>query len=121
MLENDKLYQRLQIIRPRVGMYLSEITINNLGSFIHGYTSALHDFASKDGNWWQDFQSFAAKKYGYGSSTAGVFNVCLAHILGYTAENVSWEEVISYHFSQEEEQKAIALFYTLLDEFSLRK
>lgn len=115
MLENDKLYQRLQIIRPRVGMYLSEITINNLGSFICGYSTALYDFASKDGNWWGDFQDFAAKKYGYGSSTAGVFNICLAHILGYTAENVSWEEVISYHFSKEEEQKAIALFYTLLD------
>lgn len=121
MLENDKLYQRLQMIRPRVGMYLSEITLKNLGSFIYGYSTALYDFASKDDNWWGDFQDFAAKKYGYSYSTMGVFNICLAHILGYTAENVSWEEIISYHFSQEEEQKAIALFYTILDEFSLRK
>lgn len=118
LLETDKLYCILQKMRNRVSMYVCEMRINNLMAFIIGYQMALRDFSIANNDWFNDFQNFVIKKFNYNNASVGIVEVILAHCLALNPNKVDWDFVVNHNHSDEVNEKAIQLFYELLDEFS---
>lgn len=116
--ETDKLYCLLQKIRNRVPMYIGEMRINNLMAFITGYQMALRDFCMINDDWFNDFQKFVIKKFDYNNASVGVVAVILANCLALNHDVVDWDFVVNHNHCDEINEKAIWLFYELLDEFS---
>ena len=96
---DESIYDALDAIRKRPGLYLATPSINRLQAFIVGYTGGLGRvrFALRDEEHFHKFHAWVAHRLGYSSSTSGWCNMIL-------------EKSAS-------EEDAFHRFYVLLDEF----
>ena len=102
----ENIYDLFDAIQPRPAMFFGKKSIINLKAFIDGlfFAEKYFDF---DFDWKSfysedDFHDYTAKYFGWRESTAGWANIIL-------------EE------SQNDEEKAVDVFYALLEEFKLEK
>lgn len=113
-------YDLLQQLRLRPAMYINPPTLPNLQNFLAGYHTALfmHDIPD---DFLNNFTDFVADKLGFYESTAGFCHMILAYITGFDPKTIIWEEFLAYPISEQEHQAAMALYYTILDEFKHKK
>lgn len=80
-------------LRNRPGMFIGEITPNNLNVFILGYRMAMMDLGYVDVSTppYSEFSNWVTKKLGYSVSSIGWDQIILAKILGEDAETVDWK------------------------------
>ncbi|MDO5106146.1 hypothetical protein [Capnocytophaga sp.] len=110
------LYELLQMMQLRLGMYISPPTLPSLWNFVLGYKSAFWILGKKDDSL-DGFDDFVAKKLGFYESTAGFVNMILAHTQGFESKNILWDDFLKSEISSETHQKAITLFFSLLEAF----
>lgn len=103
------IYNIIEQIRPRPGMYLGERSITRLRSFLDGYQSALSDLGIREVSEdtllplpLQCFHDYVALRFDYYESTSGWCNM----ILDQTAHD---------------EEKGLQLFFALFDDFKRLK
>lgn len=118
MKESYSIYNVLEAIRKRPGMYVGEIDLNYINSFIWGYEMAMDDAGVEDVSRpeFRKFHEFVRAKYNYYESTAGWANMIKAVVLGLNPETVCWEGYDS-EMTIEQQKQALSKFYELLDEF----
>jgi hypothetical protein len=77
---DESVYELLEAIRLRPGMYIGEPSISRLHSFLTGYTCGLGrvGFALRDGADFQRFHDWVALRLGFAGSTSGWANMILA-------------------------------------------
>lgn len=99
------LFDIIERIRPRPGMYLGEPGITKLCSFLDGYSMALYDLnankVTDDALFpmpFHCFHDYVALRLNYYESTSGWRNMILDQVA-------------------HDEEKGLALFFTLLDDF----
>mgnify|MGYP006234092637 CR=1 FL=1 len=92
------MYNLLDEIRRRPGLYIGNESPNNLKSFLDGYLWGKgHNSIEESSPNFNDFHDWVAKKLGYYESTSG------------------WANMIEDQ--REDKQEALYLFFELLDEF----
>lgn len=98
--EVTNVYDFIQIIRPRVGMYIGEAKMTNLRCFLDGYHTAEHvnDIRNNEFPPFDYFHRWCAKKCLKQSSSQG------------------WDSII-LRKTKNDETIAMELFFTLIDEF----
>jgi hypothetical protein len=96
---DESIYDVLEHIRKRPGMYIVEPSIYRLHSFIVGYTCGLGrvGFMPRDGIGFHRFHDWVAHRLGFAESTSG------------------WVNMIRDKSTSDAE--AFQRFFTLLDEF----
>ena len=96
---NDSVYDLLDWIRKRPGLYIAEPSLNRLHAFLAGYTAGLGraGFTLRDTVDFHRFQDWVANRLGYAESTSG------------------WCNMIRNKSASETE--AFQAFFSLLDEF----
>lgn len=119
-MQPRNLYELLQVMKIRPGMYFYPPTLPNLKNFLSGYFSALFINNIED-NPLDGFDDFVAQKLRFYESTAGFSNMILAYITGFDPKNIIWEDFLAYDISKEQHQKAIELYYKFLEEFNHEK
>lgn len=60
----DKLYQRLQEIKQRPGLYLGEKTLVRLEKFLSGYALCREDYGIEKTKLFDGFDDFVRERYG---------------------------------------------------------
>jgi hypothetical protein len=97
------LYEVLQKIKPRPGMYIGRASVSDLFHFLVGYEFARGELDIEPTDWENDFhenfQPWVQKKYHVSTSN-------------------SWAKIIMLHCGSE--QEGLNAFYRLLDEFRNR-
>ena len=105
--------------RKRPGMYIGGLNVKNMSIYLAGYQQAMMYHAKDISN--PDFHRFhdwVARKFHFPESTAGWANMILASILGLSPEDNSWSwEDFDAHANDQQQKKAVDLFFVLLDEF----
>lgn len=99
-------------------MFIGDVTLNNLFTYLAGYRTAM-DFAGIEDistPQFNDFHEFVRAKYGYYESTAGWANMILAVTIGLDPNQIRWESYDS-EVSQEQHEKSVETFFELIDEF----
>lgn len=118
-MENTSLYPLLQQMKIRLGMYIQPPTLPSLQNFIFGYQMAL-GVHKIDENliFSKNFSDFVAQKYHFHESTAGFANMILAVAMGFDPQHIDWDEFLKHSINKETHQKAIDLFFSVLEEYS---
>ncbi len=101
LIEIKNIYELINLIRPRLGMYIGENTITAMRSFLFGYGFALEVHKIKRESEEPDFalfHDFVANKYNEESSTAGWCNLILKH-------------------NENDQKKSLEVFFNLVEEF----
>ena len=97
-----QIYQAIEVIRKRLGMYLGELSISKLETFLNGYRMALNDLEEKAYAIFplplRFFHDYVAFRYHYSGSSSGWKNMILDQV-------------------DHDEGKGLDLFFELLDEF----
>ena len=96
---DESIYDLLDSIRKKPGLYIAEPSINRLDSLLAGYTAGLGRvrFALRDEADFHRFHDWVAHRLGFGESTSGWCKMILEKSTG--------------------EADAFKNFYILLDEF----
>ncbi|MFA0809551.1 hypothetical protein, partial [Microbulbifer epialgicus] len=112
------IYELLEIIKLRTGMYTSVETLSHIRSFINGYNFALKDNQDLNDshNNFKGFHDFVARKYGFYESTAGWANMILAVELGHDPQKIIWSD-FDAAATNVHHKNSIETFYQLLDEY----
>ena len=114
------IYDLLAIIRKRPGMYIGEITLNNLFNYISGYRAAMDIAGIEDISIpeFYDFHEFVKEQYGYRESTAGWANMILAVTIGLNPSEIIWENYDS-NITSEQHKTSVDRFFQLIDAYRL--
>ena len=117
-LDSYDIYNVLERVRKRPGLYIGEENLNSLLVYIGGYSGAMMDakIACVSKPEFGGFHEFVREKYGYSESTMGWANMILASTLGLDPKNIRWENYDN-DVSREQYKESINVFYKLLDEF----
>jgi hypothetical protein len=96
---DESIYDMLNAIRKKPGLYIATPSINRLHAFVVGYTAGLGRvrFAVRDDEHFHRFHDWVAHRLGFGESTSG------------------WCNMI--RDKSESEADAFHRFFVLLDEF----
>jgi hypothetical protein len=96
---DESIYDILNAIRKRPGLYIAEPSINRLYAFLVGYTGGLGrvGFGLRDEEDFHRFHDWIARRLGFGGSTSG------------------WCNMIRDKSTSEKD--AFEQFFVLLDEF----
>ncbi|NJK51665.1 MAG: hypothetical protein HC936_00835 [Leptolyngbyaceae cyanobacterium SU_3_3] len=97
--QGEYLYQLLQDIKARPGMFLGNCSITRLRSFLNGYCSARADLGlplTEQEKAFNEFQSWIQQRF---------------HI----ASSQGWDRIILFHAT--DERAALDLFFELFDQF----
>ncbi|WNB74442.1 hypothetical protein [Methylomonas koyamae] len=115
---NYSIYDILDRIEKRPGMYVGDVTLGNLMTYMHGYEMAMRDAEVKDVSIpeFHGFHEFVRKKFGYYESTAGWANMILAVTIGLSPKNIIWENY-NVGVTYEQHIESVKTFYKLLNEF----
>lgn len=89
------LYQEIDMIRERPGMYLGEMSITRLRSYLDGFQGAVYRLCHDEESrtllplpfWF--FHEYVARHFGRNSSVAGWRNIILEHTEGDEAEGLA--------------------------------
>jgi hypothetical protein len=99
----SKLFETLQKIKTKPGMYIGRASVSDLFHFLVGFKTALRELgveATKEEiDFYREFQPWVQKKYHVSTSN-------------------SWAKIIMLHCGSE--QEGFNAFYKLLDEFQNR-
>lgn len=99
----SKLFEILQKIKTKPGMYIGRASVSDLFHFLVGFKTALRELGVKateeEMNFYREFQPWVQKKYHVSTSN-------------------SWAKIIMLHCGSE--QEGFNTFYQLLDEFQKR-
>lgn len=99
------IYELINLIREKPGMYIGDPKISTMSAFLNGYelTSMIHNIEGLNvfPPFWY-FNEWAMRTYGWSQSTAGWANIIL-------------EE------NDRDEEKALLVFFDLIDEFKTLK
>ncbi len=99
----SKLFEILQKIKSKPGMYIGRASVSDLFHFLVGFKTALRELEVKateeEMDFYQEFQPWVQKKYHVSTSN-------------------SWAKIIMLHCGSE--QEGFNSFYRLLDEFQNR-
>ncbi len=94
------LYERIQKIRERPGLYLGEASISKLRAYLEGYQAALRDCdipkTEQEEEFYQ-FHEWVRQYYNFSESTSGWNNMILAR--------------------SSDEAQALEIFFDLFDQF----
>jgi hypothetical protein len=76
---DESIYDMLERIRRKPGMYIAIPSINRLHAFLVGYTAGLGrvGFAVRDGGDFHRFHDWVARRLGFGGSASGWCNMIL--------------------------------------------
>ncbi|WP_020407215.1 hypothetical protein [Hahella ganghwensis] len=112
------IFDVLDKIRKRPGMYTGEVSLASLNTFLCGYQMAMDGVGAVDiaSPGFGGFFEWAARKHGCRPSSFGWGNLVLAISVGDNPHEVKWEgyaESISF----EQHKESVELFYKLLDEY----
>lgn len=79
--------------RKRPGMFIGDLSPNNLQVFLSGYQTAMVDMGVVDTSspQFQEFHDWIANRFGFIESTAGWPNMILAITLGQHPVEIDWE------------------------------
>ena len=74
---DESIYDMLDVVCKRPGMYITEPSINRLHAFLVGYTAGLSrvGFALRDEDDFHRFHDWVARRLGFGGSTSGWCNM----------------------------------------------
>ena len=112
------IYDALETIRKRPGMYVGDIDLNAINTYLSGYWMAMNDadFDDVSNPEFSKFHEFVRARFNYVESTAGWANMIKAVVIGLDSENIYWENY-DKDMTFEQQNEALALFYKLIDEF----
>ncbi|NMG18980.1 hypothetical protein [Brasilonema bromeliae] len=100
----SKLFEILQKIKAKPGMYIGRASVSDLFHFLVGFKTALRELGveatEEEINFYREFQPWVQKKYHVSTSN-------------------SWAKIIMLHCTNE--QEGFSVFYKLLDEFQNRE
>ncbi|MBD2194792.1 MULTISPECIES: hypothetical protein [Calothrix] len=100
----SKLFEILQKIRTKPGMYLGKASVSDLFHFLVGFKTALRELGieatKEEMDFYREFQPWVQKKYQVSTSN-------------------SWAKIIMLHCANE--QEGFNTFYKLLSEFQNRQ
>jgi hypothetical protein len=111
-------YDVLDRIEKHPGMYVGNVTLGNLMTYLHGYEIAMRDAEVKDVSIpeFHAFHEFVREKFGFYESTAGWANMILAVTIGLSPKNITWEGY-DVGVTCEQHIESVKAFYKLLNEF----
>ena len=112
------IYNVLELVRRRPGMFVDEVTLKGIRTLTCGYEMAMRDANVQNGSSpaFHEFHEYVREIYGYRESTAGWPNMILAVILGLNPKTISWEKYDS-GVTENQHKDSIEEFYRLLDNF----
>jgi hypothetical protein len=112
------IYEIIDRVRGRPGMFISPISTDALSTFLCGYSVAMVEAGRCDvaKPRFQGFHDWVQEKFSYGESTAGWSNMILAKELGLSPDD-SWEEFLKLPITQQQHAAALQSFFCLLDEY----
>lgn len=115
------IYEALETIRKRPGMYVGDIDLNAINTYLAGYWMAMKDADINDVSnpEFHTFHEFVRARYNYDESTAGWANMIKAVVIGLDPEKIRWENY-DKDMTFEQQKEALALFYQLIEEFKLK-
>ena len=114
----NNIYELIEKISQRTGMYTSECKLSNVRSFLDGYTFSITSESELEqflGNF-PGFHNWIAKKFGFFESTAGWQNMILAVELGLEPNNINWKD-FSYNASENQHKASVQSFFKLVSEY----
>jgi hypothetical protein len=81
-------------IQKRPGMFIGDVSPNNLSAFLCGYRIAMDDAKINDVSIppFHEFSNWVAKKFGFSSSSAGWHQMILAMTLMFDPKDILWED-----------------------------
>jgi hypothetical protein len=96
----NNLYEHLDQIRERPAMWIGNVSVSKLDTYILGYNACCHIKGIEENLFpsWNIFHEFVKRKTNFSESTSGWCNMILTHCAG-------------------DEEKAFAVFYEYFDEF----
>lgn len=105
-------------LRNRPGMFIGEVTPNNLAVFISGYRIAMMDLGYVDTSAppYADFYDWVADKLDFSQLTFGWAEIILAKTLGGDREIVDWEN-FSRNATRAQLEEATRRSFELIEEF----
>lgn len=112
------IYDVLDKIEKRPGLYLGYVSLRTLATYLAGYQMAMTDAAFMDisNPEFHQFNDFIRDKFGYLESTAGWSNMILAISLGFSPDNVDWCSFYT-NISTQQHLISVSRFFELLAEF----
>jgi hypothetical protein len=122
MLLEFSIYDVIDKIRPRPGMYIGDSSPNSLFVFLEGYRMAMSEAGVPEAS---DppligFHDWVASKFGFYESTPGWANMILAATIGLGPANVpsqvGWED-IDQSASWQQKVEATVRVFALIDEY----
>ncbi len=112
------IYDILDKVRKRPGMYIGDEKLENMRSYLAGYQMAMMDLNLEDTAEpsFYEFHEWIRNRFNYYESTAGWCNMIFAVVLGFDPENIRWENY-QKDATTEQHRESIREFYRLLDEY----
>jgi hypothetical protein len=109
------LYDLLNKISVRTGMYIGEQKLSNLRSYINGFEAAMYTANIKNNTIpaFSGFHNWVAEKYGFYESTAGWQNMILAVEMGLSPQDINWD-TYSKNADRNQHEKSLERFFCLV-------
>lgn len=113
------LYDLIDKIRRRPGMWIGDPTPIALRQFLVGYQCAMDDAGIEDVAYpeFHGFHDWIAKRFGYYESTAGWANMISAVVMGYDPATINWNKFFVETLSSEQGKYAVNYCFELMDEY----
>ncbi len=111
-------YEALDRIRKRPGMYIGEVTMENLRAYLSGYWMAMKDIGAEDtaSLSFDNFSKWLVKRLKGRDAPYGWGNMILAFSKGDNPDDVQWESYLK-ETDYLEHKRSVEYFYHLLDEY----
>lgn len=113
------IYNTIDLIRKRPGMYIGDPSPKQLFVFLTGYGMAMDDAGITDIShppFFREFHDWVARKLGFHESTAGWPNMIMAVTLGLNPKKIRWENY-AVKATYQQKSEATELVFKLIDEY----
>lgn len=114
------IYDLLEKINVRTGMYIGEQKLENLMSFLAGYHFAMNSVGAVENSQpdFRGFHNWVAAKYGFYESTSGWADMILVAELGlHPRENSEDREDCKRKATEIQHENSVRTFFKLVGEF----